>query len=85
MAVGVRDWLSAWDEFRIEAEEYQELDGERVLVLARRGGRGKVSGIDLEQMQVMSARVFHVQDGKVTRLVVYHDHANALADLGLDE
>jgi hypothetical protein len=33
MAQGTRDFLSAWEEFRFEAEEYRELDDERVLVL----------------------------------------------------
>jgi hypothetical protein len=33
MAEGMRDFLSAWDEWRVEVEEYCELDGERVLVL----------------------------------------------------
>jgi hypothetical protein len=29
MAAGWRTWVSAWEEFRVEAEEYRELDGER--------------------------------------------------------
>jgi hypothetical protein len=31
MPEGMRDWLRAWDDFRIQAEEYRELGGERVL------------------------------------------------------
>ena len=42
---GFRGWTSAWEGFRIEAHEYHELDGERVLVLARFSGRGKRSGL----------------------------------------
>ena len=30
VAEGWRDFLGAWDEFRIEAEDYRELDDERV-------------------------------------------------------
>jgi hypothetical protein len=26
---GFREWISAWDEFCVEAEEYRELDDER--------------------------------------------------------
>jgi hypothetical protein len=38
------DALSAWEDFRIEVEEYREADGERVLVLWNFKGRGKASG-----------------------------------------
>jgi hypothetical protein len=31
--------MSAWEDFRINAEEYRELDNERVLVLVRWTGR----------------------------------------------
>jgi hypothetical protein len=34
-----QDFLSAWAEFRIEIDEYRELDGERVLALGHRTGR----------------------------------------------
>jgi len=83
MAEGFRDWLSAWEDFRGEAEEYRELDGERVLVLLRFSGRGKTSGLELGQMRAKGANVIHVRDGKVTRIVAYWDRERALADLGL--
>jgi hypothetical protein len=35
MARSFRTWLSTWEEFRLEATEYRELDPERVLVLDR--------------------------------------------------
>jgi hypothetical protein len=66
------------------AEEYRELDGERVLVLIRFGGRGKTSGVEVGQMQSKGANLFHIRDGKVTRLVIY-DRERAFADLGLSE
>jgi hypothetical protein len=31
MAEGFRDFVSAWEGFRVEAEEYRELDDERAL------------------------------------------------------
>ncbi len=47
MAEGFRDWLSAWEDLRVEADQYRELDDERVLVLVRNIGRGKTSGLEL--------------------------------------
>ena len=80
---GIREFLSAWEDFRITAEEYRQLDNERILVLDRRSGRSKTTGLDLAKMRTQGARLFHVRDGKVTRLVIYLDRQNALADLGL--
>jgi hypothetical protein len=36
MAEALRDFLSAWQEYRAEVDQYRELDGERVLI---RGGQ----------------------------------------------
>jgi ketosteroid isomerase-like protein len=85
MAEAMRDWLSAWEEFRVEGDEYRELDGERVLVRVHRRGRGRMSGLELGQMQTKGAMQFYVHGGKVTRLVVYQDRERALADLGMSE
>src|ERR1700730_8957653 len=48
---GHREWLSAWDGFTSQAQEYRELDDDRVLVLTRYSGRGKTSRLKLEQMR----------------------------------
>jgi ketosteroid isomerase-like protein len=83
LAEGWRAFLDAWEDYRAEAEAFRELDGERVLVLQRYSGRGKVSGLKIEQMGSIGAALFHLRDGKVTRLVLYTDRERALADLGL--
>jgi ketosteroid isomerase-like protein len=84
MAKAWRDWLmGAWEQFRVEPDDYRELDDERVLVLVRYTARGKSSGLELRQMSVKGAGVFHIRDGKVVRLVSYWDRDLALADLGL--
>jgi ketosteroid isomerase-like protein len=83
MAEGWREVLSVWKEHRAEAEEYRELDAERVLVLAHVTARGKTSGLQLGEMGTTSATLFHVHGGRVTRLVVYTYRERALADLGL--
>ena len=84
MAEAWRDWLSAWEGACVVADGYRELDQSRVLVLARFTGRGKTSGLGLEEMWAKGASLFHVRDGKVTRFVGYLDRDRAFADLGID-
>ena len=83
MAEGFRSLLNAWEAFHAEADEYRELDGERVLVRGQLSGRGKTSGLELGQLRAKGASLFHLRDGKVTRLVLYLDGDGALTDLGL--
>ena len=87
MAEVWRDWLSAWKDWRVEADEYHELDDERVLVLIHQSGQGKVSGLEIGRTGGGQANLFHLRDGKVTRLVLveYEDRERMLADLALKE
>ena len=85
MAEGWRDFLRAWEDVRFEADEYRELDGERVLVLTHATGRGRTSGLDVGKLRTRGANLFHIRDGKVTRHVAYLQRDLALADLGLEE
>jgi ketosteroid isomerase-like protein len=78
-----RDFLSAWEDARVEADELREVNDEHVLVLVRYSGRGKRSGLDLGQVQPKGTWLFRIRDGKVTRLLRYEDRERALADLGL--
>jgi ketosteroid isomerase-like protein len=68
----------------MEPEDYRELDTERILVFVRYGGRGKTSGLRLEQLRTTGAWLVEVHDGKVTKFVRYWDRERALADLGLE-
>ena len=83
MAEGWLAWLGAWADFRAEADEYREVDDEHVLVLCHFRGRGRTSGLDVGQVTTKAASLFRVRDGKVTRLVLYAEGEQALADLGL--
>ena len=85
MAKAWQRWLNAWEDYRIEAEEYRELDNEQVLVLNHYTGRGKTSGLEIGEAGTKAAVLFYVRDGKVTRLVGYNNRDRALADLGLKE
>jgi ketosteroid isomerase-like protein len=80
---GLRESLTAFRDFRIEADEYRELDDERVLVYVHWGGRGRASGVELDQMSTRGAHLFQVRGREVTRLVVYYDRERAFADLDL--
>jgi ketosteroid isomerase-like protein len=79
-AEGWRAWLSAWQDYHAEADEYRSLDDERVLVLGRMTGRGRSSGAIGEAETV---NLFHIREGKVARLVLYSSRERAFAQLGL--
>jgi ketosteroid isomerase-like protein len=84
ISANLRQWVTAWEDFRIEADEFIELDADSVLALVHYSGRGKVSGVEIGELPSKTAAVFHLRDGKVTRYVVYGDRDRALADLGLE-
>ena len=75
------EFLAAWGQHRTDALDFRTLDDERVLVLVDASARGKTSGL---VTRAEAANVFHVRDGKVTKLVLYWDRERALADLGLE-
>ena len=72
-----RDWLSSWEEFRVEPEEYLAR-GNSVLALTRFGGRGKASGLPAEMLR--GGARFDFRGGKVVRLTLFRDRAIALQD-----
>lgn len=81
-----REFLDAWENFRIDLQEIRVLDDERVLALIRRNGRGKVSGMEIGDLAGSEgADVLLIRDGKVVKLVIYWERSRALADLGLEE
>ena len=73
--------ISPYEGLTVAAEEYREIDSERVLVLTRNEGRTRGSGFDIGRIHTPGANLFHVRDGRVVKLVVYFDRDNALADL----
>jgi ketosteroid isomerase-like protein len=78
-----RGFLSAWNEIRLVADDYREVDHERIVVLVHYSGHGSTSGVDLGQMGTEHANLFHLRNGKVTRYVVYWDLESAPAELGI--
>lgn len=82
---GVREFLQDLDEtfaeIRIEIAEARDL-GDRALFLGRFHGRGKESGADTRSP---IAYLVDFSNGRVTRVVSYLDHREALEAAGLSE
>jgi ketosteroid isomerase-like protein len=76
------EFLTAWSGYAITGEEFRELGDGKVLALLHATGRGKSSGVGITASD-RGANIFTIRDGAVTRLAIYFDHRNALADLGL--
>ncbi len=76
-----RNWLRAWKDFHADADEYIEVDGERVLVHVGYGGRANPGRLEITPTE--AASLFHVRGGKVTLLVLCLDRDRALPDVGL--
>ncbi len=73
--------LEAWEERRVEAEEFIDA-GDNVVVLLHEYRRGRRSGVELE---TKTAVVVAVSGGRVLRLQGYMDRAAALKAVGLSE
>jgi ketosteroid isomerase-like protein len=74
-------WNEAWESWDIENEKYVDA-GDQVVVLTRMQGRGRGSGVQVDQRGgfVMSLRA-----GKVIRLEYFASRAEALEAVGLSE
>jgi hypothetical protein len=83
LAEAWREFLETWEGWRVEPQEYRELEDERVIVLINLSGRGRTSGLEVGQMRAEGANLFQIRAGKVTRLVLYWERERALADVGL--
>jgi ketosteroid isomerase-like protein len=78
---GMRRWLGAWDDYRMEVDEYVDA-GDSVLIFFRESGRGKGSGVWIEQSV---AGVWTLHGGKVVRVAPFLDRSEALEAVGLRE
>ena len=70
-------WLSEWEHWRAEADEYLEF-GNQVVVLASYHGRGRGSGVEIRQE---GAHVFELRDGKVVRLEIFASREKAMESI----
>jgi ketosteroid isomerase-like protein len=74
------DWMDEWDAYEAEAERYVDAGADKVLLLWRERGRGRASGMPLEQE---GATVMTLRDGRVSHMRPFVDRAEALKDAGL--
>ena len=77
----LHEWLSQWEDWRCEAEEFVSAD-EFVVVLARYTGRGKESGVAVD---TKGAHLWTLRDRKAVRLEVFSSRSKALEAAGLRE
>jgi ketosteroid isomerase-like protein len=75
-----RETEEAWDEHRIEPQEFLDA-GDRVVILHREYQRSK-SGVELV---VDTASIHDVRDGRIVRIQGYMNPAEALKVAGLSE
>ena len=75
----LRDWLSAWDWFWVEAENLVA-SGDKVLVSIRRHGRARGSDLELE---TAGFDVWTMKHGKAIQYTAYDDRQEALDAVGL--
>ena len=74
-----RDWLAAWNEYGSTVEEWIDA-GDDVVAVIRIWGRGRASGVAVEECQ---SHVWTLRDGKLWKLRRYETKADALKAVGL--
>jgi ketosteroid isomerase-like protein len=81
VAEAMRVWVGAWEDWKVEVEEIIDA-GDRVLLIAREFGRGKASGVEIDQPNFV---VFTLRDGKIVRWQGFVHRGPALKAAGLSE
>jgi ketosteroid isomerase-like protein len=82
MSEGTRDYFRVFADLRIEAERIIDLGDDRVLVLTRQTGHGKLSGVPFDH-QLGDLMTFKA--GKIVAMDAYWHRAEALEAAGLTE
>ena len=72
-------WEETWDAYRFDVEELVDA-GDKVVLLYRQYGRGRGSGVDVEEC---AGWVYTLSDGKIVRVEMLPDQATALRAAGV--
>ena len=83
---GLREWArdldSIFDDYTIEVGGFQEVDDERAVVVAHLTGKGKASGLPVDERV---GQIWTWRNGLVWRTDTYFDFREALEAVGLRE
>ena len=77
-----RDWLSAWESFRLDVRDLRPLADSRVLALVDMHARPKAG--DME-MSLPGAAIWTLTNAQVSRIQLFLDRDRALEAAGLSE
>src|SRR5687768_4255062 len=77
-----RDWLEGWESWVVTPTEFLEADEERVVVLLRIQARSKTHQVEVP---VDGGNLLTIRNGRLARLELFLDRAEALAAAGLSE
>ena len=78
---GFASWFEAFEDVAFTAEHFLDA-GEQVVVATRIQGRGRGSGVEVDQRITL---LWVLTDGRVTRVAGYRDRSEALEAAGLSE
>jgi ketosteroid isomerase-like protein len=76
------EWIDTFESWEVKTERYIDAGGDEVVSLWRERGRGKISGLPIEQE---GGTVFTVRQGRIVRMVSYLGHERPLEAVGLSE
>ena len=79
IAVFTQQWVAGWKDYRVEAEEIFDC-GDKVVVFLRHRGRGRGSGVEIDQP---FGQVLHMRNGQAVRVDIFWDRVEALEAVGL--
>jgi ketosteroid isomerase-like protein len=77
-----REWLSPWEAYWTEVEDFVETSDDQVLVLVRDHGRLRGS---ISEVENSSASIWTLRDGKIARVEFHASRAQALRAAGFAE
>jgi hypothetical protein len=77
-----RDWLSAWESWVVTATDFIDVDESRVLVMLDVRARSRTHQVE---MPIEGANLLTLRDGRLARLELFFERAQALEAAGLRE
>jgi len=78
----IREWSDTFESWQIEVEVIRDAGADKVVGIMRQRGSAKSTGVPVD---MRFAQVWTVRDGKLRRMQMYADTADALKSVGLEE